>query len=77
MPYIHPDLIQRAKQIDLLTYLQRNDPDELVHAGGGEYCTKAHDSLRISNGLWCWHSRDIGGKTALDYLMRCYNTFGG
>ena len=70
MPYISPDLIQQVKQIDLLTYLQNYDPEELVSAGGGEYCTKSHDSLRISHGLWCWHSRDIGGKTALDYLIK-------
>ncbi|MCL2301561.1 MAG: DUF3991 and toprim domain-containing protein [Firmicutes bacterium] len=72
MPYIHPDLIGQVKQIDLLTYLQTYDPDELVSAGGGEYCTKTHDSLRISHGLWCWHSRDIGGKTALDYLIKVH-----
>ena len=70
MPYIHPDLVSQAKQIDLLTYLQTYDPDELVSAGGGEFCTKSHDSLRISHGLWCWHSRGIGGKTALDYLIK-------
>jgi hypothetical protein len=73
MPYISPDLIRQVKEIDLLTYLQTYDPDELVSAGGGEYCTKSHDSLRISHGLWCWHSRDIGGKTALDYLIKVRN----
>jgi len=70
MPYIPPDLIAQVKQIDLLTYLQTYDPEELVSAGGGEYCTKTHDSLRISNNLWCWHSRGIGGKSALDYLIK-------
>ncbi|MCL2300440.1 MAG: DUF3991 and toprim domain-containing protein [Firmicutes bacterium] len=70
MPYLPPDLIAQAKQIDLLSYLQTYDPEELVSAGGGEFCTKSHDSLRISNGLWCWHSRGIGGKTALDYLIK-------
>jgi len=73
MPYIPPDLIAQVKQIDLLTYLQTHDPDELVHAGGGEYCTKSHDSLRISNNLWCWHSRGIGGKSALEYLIKVHD----
>jgi hypothetical protein len=72
MPYLSPDLIAQAKQIDLLTYLQTYDPDELVRAGGGEYSTKSHGSLRISNNLWCWHSRGIGGKTALDYLIKVH-----
>jgi hypothetical protein len=70
LPYIPPTQVAQAKQIDLLTYLQRNDPDELIHAGGGEYCTKSHDSLRISHGLWCWHSHGIGGRSALDYLIK-------
>lgn len=60
--------IDQAKEIDLLTYLQRYEPDELVRCGRG-FCTRTHDSLKISNGLWHWHSRGIGGKTALDYLI--------
>ena len=48
--------------------MQRYEPDELIHDGGSSYHTRSHDSLKISNGLWCWWSRGIGGKTALDYL---------
>lgn len=55
--------------MDLLTYLQRHEPDELIHDGGVSYRTRSHDSLKISNGLWCWWSQGIGGKTALDYLI--------
>ena len=43
---------------------------ELVHFGGGTYCTREHDSLKISNGKWCWFSRGIGGYSALDYLIK-------
>lgn len=32
-----------------------------------------HDSLKISNGKWCWHSRSIGGKNALKYLIEVKN----
>lgn len=67
MPYIQPEVIAKAKQMDLLTYLQNYEPQELVHVSGNIYCTKAHDSLRISNGKWCWFSQGIGGKSALDY----------
>lgn len=56
--------------MDLLTYLENYDPHELVHVSGDVYCTKTHDSLRISNGKWCWYSRDIGGRSALDYLIK-------
>ena len=54
--------------MDLLTYLRRFEPEELVHIGGDTYATRTHDSLKISNGKWCWWSRNIGGTTALDYL---------
>jgi hypothetical protein len=29
-----------------------------------------HDSLKISNGKWCWRSRGIGGRYALDCLIK-------
>jgi hypothetical protein len=70
VPYVHPDLVLQAKQLDLLTYLRTREPDELVHIAGGEYSTKTHDSLKISNGLWAWNSQGIGGKSALDYLIK-------
>ena len=53
-----------------MTYLRRFEPQELVHIGGDTYATRTHDSLKISNGKWCWWSRNIGGTTALDYLTR-------
>jgi len=70
MPYITPEVILEAKKMDLLTYLKNYEPNELVHFGGNTYCTKTHDSLKISNGKWCWWSRGIGGRTALDYLIK-------
>lgn len=70
MPYISPEVILEAKQIDLLTYLQACEPSQLVRVSGSTYCTKEHDSLKISNGKWMWWSRGIGGKTALDYLIK-------
>lgn len=68
MPYIPKDQIATAREMDLLTYLRRFEPEELVHIGGDTYATRTHDSLKISNGKWCWWSRGIGGTTALDYL---------
>jgi len=70
MGYVTPEQITQAKELDLLTYLQRFDPHQLVHVGGNTYCTREHDSLKISNGKWNWFSRGIGGKTALDYLIK-------
>ena len=35
MPYIEADEIMAARQIDLLTYLQQYEPNELVKLDGG------------------------------------------
>lgn len=70
MPYLSPDDILKAKQVDLLTYLQTYEPNELVRISPSTYCTKEHDSLKISNGKWHWFSRGVGGKSALDYLIK-------
>lgn len=70
MAYIEPELVAKAKEMDLLTYLKNYEPGQLVKLSGGEYCTKEHDSLKISNGKWCWWSRGIGGRSALDYLIK-------
>ncbi|RKJ39518.1 hypothetical protein D7X94_11785 [Acutalibacter sp. 1XD8-33] len=70
MPYIPPETLSKAREMDLLTYLRNYEPDELVHFGGSTYCTREHDSLKISNGKWCWFLRGIGGTSALDYLIK-------
>ena len=70
MPYVAPEVVQRVKQIDLLTYLKNYEPYELVHFSGNTYTTRSHDSLKISNGKWMWWSRGIGGRSALDYLIK-------
>ena len=73
MGYYTPEDIQQAKQMDLLSYLRLFEPQELVHLSGNNWCTREHDSLKISNGKWNWFSRGIGGKSALDYLIKVKN----
>ena len=70
MPYIPPEVVEQARQIDLLTYLQSCEPQELVRISGNNYTTRTHDSLKISNGKWYWWSRGFGGVSALDYLIK-------
>ena len=62
--------IEKAREVDLLTYLKSNEPDELVYIDRNTYATKEHDSLRISNGKWYWFSRGFGGGNAIDYLVK-------
>ena len=64
------DTIEQARQMDLLTYLRIYEPDNLVRVTTNVYCTREHDSLKISNGKWYWWSRGFGGVSALDYLMK-------
>ena len=70
MPFIPPETIEKARQVDLLTYMRACEPNELVHISGNHYCTREHDSLKISNGKWYWFSRGFGGYNALDYLIK-------
>jgi len=70
MPYIKPEVIIKVKEIDLLTYLKNYEPYELVQLSEKTYTTKSHGSLKISNGKWMWWSQGIGGKNALDYLIK-------
>lgn len=69
MYYSNKELLE-AKSICLFDYLCISAPQELVHISGGTYCTREHDSLKISNGKWYWFSRGIGGRSALDYLIK-------
>ena len=66
MPFIAPELIIQAKQMDLLTYLRNYEPYELVKFSGNTYCTRTHDSLKISNGKWIWWSRGDRKSTRLN-----------
>lgn len=70
MSYVSPEVLHQVKQMDLLTYLKNYEPYELVHFSGNTYTTKSHDSLKISNGKWMWWNHGIGGRSALDYLIK-------
>lgn len=65
---------KEAKQHDAYSYLKIADPGELVRLSSNEYCLRSHDSFKLSqkNGvwLWYWYSRDFGGRSAVDYLMK-------
>ena len=66
---VTPEQLAQARELDLLTYLRRYEPDELIPHGNGSYATRTHSSLKLSNGKWYWWSRGVGGVTALDYLV--------
>lgn len=70
MKLISDEDLAKAREMDLLTYLTYYDPGNLKHISGNTYCTVEHDSLVINNGKWCWFSQGIGGRSALDYLIK-------
>lgn len=59
MPYIAPEVVTEAKRMDLLTYLRTYEPGQLVRVSGNTYCTREHDSLKISNGKWMCNRNGI------------------
>lgn len=39
MPFIPPETIEKARQVDLLSYLKACEPGELVKISNGHYST--------------------------------------
>ena len=70
MIFYTEEQIRQAKSVDLLSYLQRASPSELVRVSRSTWCLKNHDSLRISHGKWYWFSRGFGGVSAVDFLVK-------
>ena len=70
MPGVSEEQVGLAREVDLLSYLQTNEPHELLSPKNGEYRTASHGSLVISNGQWYWNRGGFGGASALDYLIK-------
>lgn len=65
--------MKRIRELDLLTYFKNYEPHDLVRNGHVDYTTKSHTSLHMSHGLWMHWSSGIGGKSALDFLIKIEN----
>jgi len=70
MPRLSDEQILRARDIDLLSYLQIHEPGNVRKNHSGEYYMVEHDSLKMSNGKWFRHSTQQGGHSALDFLIK-------
>jgi hypothetical protein len=65
---VSKEQIARAKEISIEGYILSHEPNNVKRVGGAYYL-RDHTSLEISNGLWNWHSRGVGGKNVIDYLI--------
>lgn len=68
MGYVTKEQVTRAREMTALEYVLRYEGDKLKRVGGG-FRLKDHNSLAVSDKGFYWHSKGIGGITALDYLM--------
>lgn len=50
MAGVSEEQVSKAREIDLLSYLQSREPQELKPDGPGRYTTASHGSLVISSG---------------------------
>ena len=70
MTKISREALEKAREMDLLTYLLMYEPEELIKISANNYTTREHRSLKISNGKWMWWSHGFGGRSALDFLIK-------
>ncbi|MDR1668720.1 MAG: toprim domain-containing protein [Oscillospiraceae bacterium] len=67
---VNREQIARAKAVPLLDYLLTHEGGNFKRVGNAYYRRDPdHNSLAVSNNLWHWHSRGIGGDI-IDYLVK-------
>ncbi len=73
MPFYSEGQIEAARQMTAMEYLQKYQPYRLKKSSArNEWELTDHDSFKI-NGItskWHWKSRDIGGISALNFLVK-------
>ena len=71
--YVTKEQIERARNVDMVEFLERTEGFSVKKSGNGYRCDK-HDSLFITNDRrgWYWNSRDEGGKSLTAIELRLY-----
>ena len=73
MPGVTKEQVAAARRMTAIEFLRRYRANDLVKSSArGEFELKSHDSFKINGhtSLWHWKSRDIGGRSALDFLIK-------
>lgn len=72
MPWYGEEQLESVRSVTAMEYLQKNQPYRLKKSSArNEWELTDHDSFKI-NGItskWHWKSRDIGGISALNFLI--------
>ena len=68
MGWVAPEKIEQARQIPVLAYILTHEQDKYKRVGRG-YRLKADDAFAVDEKGWYCHKRNVGGYTALDYLV--------
>jgi len=71
---IDKSIVEQARNIDIVAFLERYNGFTFAHRSGVYRC-KQHPSLAVKNDRlsFYWHSKGIGGFGALDYLVKVEN----
>lgn len=73
MPWYEKEDLEKAREMTAIEYLKRYEPQRLKPCRGlrHEYELTDHDSFKINEitSQWHWKSRDIGGISALNFLV--------
>ncbi len=64
-------IVEQARNADIIAFLEKYHGFTFAHKGGAYRCNE-HPSLAVKNDRrsWFWHSRDLGGFGAVDYLVK-------
>ncbi len=64
-------IVEQARNADIIAFLEKYHGFTFAHKGGAYRCNE-HPSLAVKNDRrsWYWHSRDMGGFGAVDYLVK-------
>ena len=62
--------LRKIRGINVMDYLNEHEPGTMIEDGANEWQHRYHSSLKFSAGMFHWFSRGIGGRSALDYLMK-------
>ena len=72
MGYVTKEMSAKAREIAVLDYVMQYESNNIKRVGSS-YRLRDHDSLAVGDKGFFWHSRGIGGVTALDFLMKVRN----